>query len=203
MDQLQLARIRLLSARFSELQGLRVTLAGSSITVAVGGYLAAAPTPTNNGALVAFLLSWVPVFALMPYVSRYYQTRFGRQRWTASRKMWLFFGAYVVLAFALNAAIPEIPAGTPTLATVALVSIAVAIRDWPWRAYYLGVTAAMASGFALTASGAGLLPAHLTLVTLLLVLGVSMVSVGILDHLLLVRLMRDARAPLAGTTAAR
>ena len=51
MDQ-QLARVRLLSSRFLELQGLRVALAGATIAVVFGGYLAIGH-PTDTGGLIA------------------------------------------------------------------------------------------------------------------------------------------------------
>ena len=79
MDQHQLDRIQLLSARFHELQGLRVALAGACMAVGVGGYLIATPQPTNNGAMIAMLLSFVPVVPGVAWLNRYYATTFGRQ----------------------------------------------------------------------------------------------------------------------------
>jgi len=205
MDQhrLRLDRIRLLSARFHELQGLRVALAGASMALVVGGYLIAAPRPTNNGAMVAMLVSFVPVVAGMPRLNRYYATTFGRQVWSPSRKPWLFLGVYIVVSSSLNTWIPSIPAGTPTMAIVALASLWVAIRDWPWRGYYLGATAAVVIGFTVSAPVGGLLAPNMTLGTMFLLLGTSMVPIGLLDHLLLVKLMKEARAPEAASAASR
>lgn len=70
-------------------------------------------------------------------------------------------------------------------------------RDWPWRAYYLLVPAAVALAFTATASGGGTLNPDLTLCVLFVTLGVSMAAVGLLDHLLLVKLTNESRA-LAG-----
>lgn len=202
MDQRQLERIRLLSARFHELQGLRVACSGASMAIVVGGYLGSsligAPQPTNNGAIVAMLASFVPFIAVLRRLNRYYADNFGRLVWTPPRHtplLMLLMSLYLIVGFYLNAKFPEIPAGTPTLATVALASIAVAIRDWPWRSYYLGVTAALAIGFEVSASGGGTLPPNLTVGTLFVLLGLSMVPVGVLDHLLLVKLMKESRAP--------
>ena len=61
MDQHRLNRIRFLSQRFHELQGFRVAFTGLCITVGLGSYLAVAGRPTDNGALVALLVSFVPV----------------------------------------------------------------------------------------------------------------------------------------------
>jgi hypothetical protein len=201
MDQHRLERIRLLSARFHELQGLRVVLTGVCITLGVSGYLIATPNPTNDGALVTLLVSFVPVMAGMPRLNRYYAETFGRQVWRRSRKWPLILGLYMVVGWSLNAGIPAIPAGGPTIWTVGLASLWVAIRDWPWRAYYLGAAAAVAIGFAASAPVGGLLAPNMTLSVMFLLLGASMVPIGLLDHHLLVTLMKDAREPQAAADA--
>src|SRR5687768_7424689 len=114
MDQQRLERIRLLSSRFHELQGLRVALAGTAIIIAVGGYLFAAPVPTNNGAMIALATSFVLMAPGVWWLSRYYAATFGRQAWKPGRFIWLFLPAYFVVASLLNAWIPSIPAGAPT-----------------------------------------------------------------------------------------
>ena len=199
MDRLQLERVRLLSARFYELQGLRVALAGAAITAGVGGYLFATTAPTNNGALAALVVSFVPVLPGVRWLNRYYAATFGRQVFKPKpfvRPAFFLFG-YAAIATVLNTTVPAIPAGAPTLAVVAVVSVWLAVRDWPWRAYYLLVPAALAFAFTLTTSGGGALDSNLTLVVLFLALGVSMTAVGLLDHLLLVKLTKASRA-LAG-----
>ena len=207
MDRKQLERIQLLSARFHELQGLRAALAGAAIAVGVGGYLLATAEPTNNGALGALVVSFVPVVPGVWWLNRYYAATFGRQVFTPKPfvRPALFLLAYTAVGMVLNATIPAIPAGAPTVAVVALVSVWVALRDWPWRAYYLLVPAALALAFTVTASGGGALDPGLTLSVLFVTLGVSMAAVGLLDHLLLVKLTQQSRA-LAGpaqTTADR
>lgn len=198
MDQSRLERIRLLSARFYELQGLRVALAGGCIAVVMGLYLIAAPAPTGNGAMVALLVSFVPVIAGMPRLDRYYATTFGRQVWSPPKYRLLILACFLVVGWSLNTWIPSISPGGPTVWIVALASLWVAIRDWPWRAYYLGVTLAVAAAFTATTSGAGLVDdPGLTLGVLFLTVGVSMVAVGVLDHLLLVKLMKEVRQPEA------
>ena len=203
MDQQRLERIRLLSSRFHELQGLRVALAGTAIIVAVGGYLVAAPVPTNNGAMIAVATSFVLMGPGLWWVNRYYATTFGRQVWKPARFTKVFLPAYLVVAWTLNASIPAIPAGAPTAATVVVVSAWVAIRDWPWRAYYLAAPVAVTIAFTFTASGGGDINPHLTLAILFLTLGASFVPIGLLDHMLLVKLMREARAPESTTAAHR
>ena len=77
----------------------------------------------------------------------------------------------------------------------------VALRDWPWRAYYLAAPVAVATAFTFTASGGGVIEPSLTLAVLFLTIGASFVPIGILDHMLLVKLMKEARAPESATAA--
>ena len=93
----------------------------------------------------------------------------------------------------LNARFPSIPAGAPTLVVVGVASALVAIRDWPWRAYYLLATAAVTLAFAASASGAGVLGPGRTVGAMFIAVGVSMVAIGLLDHFMLVRLVKEAR----------
>ena len=195
MDRQRLERIRLASSRFHELQGLRVVLAGIAIIIAVGGYLIVAPVPTNNGAMITLAASFVLMAPGIWWLNRYYAATFGRQVWKPGRFTWLFLPAYFVVASVLNAAIPSIPAGAPTAATVVVVSVWVAIRDWPWRAYYLAAPVAVAMAFTVTASGGGVIDPHLTLAVMFLTIGAAFVPIGMLDHMLLVKLMKEARAP--------
>jgi hypothetical protein len=203
MDQQRLERIRLLSSRFHELQGLRLALAGTAIIIAVGGYLIAAPEPTNNGALIALGMSSVLMLTGMWWLNRYYAATFGRQVWKPGRFTWLFLPVYFVVATLLHVSIPSIPAGAPTAAMVVLASVWVAIRDWPWRAYYLAAPVAVVIAFRFTASGGGVIEPQLTLAVLFLTIGASFVPVGMLDHVLLVKLMKEARAPEPATAANR
>jgi hypothetical protein len=197
MDQPQLDRIRLLSSRFHELQGLRVVVAGVAILVAVGGYLLAAPAPTNNGAMIALAASFLLMAPGVWWLNRYYAETFGRQVWKPGKGSKWFLPAYLVIGWVLNATIPSIPAGGPTVATVVVVSVWVAMRDWPWRAYYLIAPAAVAIAFSLTASGGGVINPHFTLALLFLTTGAAFVPIGLLDHMLLVKLMQESRAESA------
>jgi hypothetical protein len=205
MDQHRLEHIRFLTSRFHELQGLRVAVAGAALAAVMGAYLIAAPTPTDNGAMIATLASLVPMVPGEWWARRYYTKTFGQVASAPRDRRWppVFFFVYFLIAWCLNTWIPSLPAGAPTAAIVALASLWVAIRDWPWRAYYLGATLAVAIGFAASASGAGLLGPGMTLVTIFLLLGTSLVPIGVLDHLQLVKLMREAREPEAATAASR
>jgi hypothetical protein len=193
MDQQHLNRIQFLSRRFNELQGLRVAFTGLCIAVGLGIYLAAAARPTDNGAMIALLVSFVPVVPGMAWLNRYYTATFGRQVAQPTPTWWrlAWISLFLFMAY-LNARIPSIPAGAPTLSVVAVAAAVVAIRDWPWRGYYLGAAAAVAFTFAASASGAGVLGPGKTLGAMFIAVGVSMVPIGLLDHFLLVRLVKEA-----------
>ena len=200
MNQERLERIRLLSARFHELQGLRVALAGAIMALVVGGYLLTAPEPSHDGAMIALLVSFVLIAPGVWSLKRYYATTFGRQVAGPRRKPWptlLIWWAYFAVAWTLNAQFEAIPAGAPAVATVAFASVWMAIRDWPWRAHYLLAPAAVTVGFIASAPITGVLQPGMTLAMISLLLGASMVPIGLLDHLLLVKLMKEVREPQA------
>jgi hypothetical protein len=208
MNQERLERIRLLSRRFHELQGLRVALAGAMMALVVGGYLMTTPEPSNNGAMIAVLASFALIVPGVWSLNRYYATRFGRQvssprirqnPWPTLIIWWVYFA----VAWTLNFRFPEIPAGVPTAATVAFASIWLAIRDWPWRAHYLFAAAAVAIGFTASAPVTGVLEPGMTLAMVFLLLGASMVPIGLLDHLLLVRLVKEVREPQEASVASQ
>jgi hypothetical protein len=203
MDHQRLERIQLLSSRFHELQGLRVALAGAAITGVMGSYLMAATAPTNSGALIALGMSGVLMAPGNWWLKRYYAARFGRQVWKPGRFSKAFLPVYFVIASLLNAWIPSIPAGAPTAATVAVASTWIGIRDWRWRGYYFAVPVAIAIAFATTASGGGPLSPRLTLAVLFLTVGACLVPIGLLDHLLLVKLVNEAQAAESANAAHR
>jgi hypothetical protein len=166
------------------------------MALVVGGYLLTTPEPSNDGAMVALLVSFVLLVPGVWSVNRYYSTKFGRQVSGPRRNPWptvLIMLAYLAVAWTLNVRFEAIPAGAPTAATVALASAWVAIRDWPWRTYYLGAAAAVGIGFAASGPVTGLLEPGMTLGVTFLLLGASMVPIGLLDHLQLVRLVKEVR----------
>ena len=190
MDRHQLARIRLLSSRFHELQGFRVAFAGLTIAVVFGTYLAAAD-PTDTGGLIAIGVSFVLMLPGQLWMHRYYATTVGRQV-RSRRNVWqtlVFFNIYFVIATFLDKRYPEIPAGGPTLGVVVLASLILAIRDWPWRAHYLGVAAAVTAAFSANVFGVDVIDRGMTLATTFLATGLAMVPAGLLDHRLLLKLM--------------
>ena len=57
MDQARLDRIRLLTQRFRELQGLRVALFGATIAIVLGSYLIVGPSRPKPESWIALLAS--------------------------------------------------------------------------------------------------------------------------------------------------
>jgi hypothetical protein len=99
---------------------------------------------------------------------------------------------FVLLSWCLKAWIPWLPEGTPSVVVAGGMLLVVAIRDRPLRAYHLAAPAAVAIGFAASAPFGGPIPPNLTLSAIFVVLGSSMVPIGLLDHFLLVKLMNEA-----------
>jgi len=174
------------------------------IALVVGGYLTLVTEPSNNGAIAALGLSFVLIAPGVFSLNRYYARKFGRQVVSPPRhpgRLLFIWSAYMVVSWILNARYEAIPAGAPTLSIVAFASIGLVIRDWPWRAYYLLAPMAVAIGFFASAPIGGVLPPNMTVGVIFMLLGASMVVIGLLDHLLLVKLMKEAREsqPAAAT----
>ena len=202
MDE-QLARVRFLSSRFAELQGLRVAVAGATLALVFGSYLMSGH-PTHTGGMIALAASFLLMLPAEWWIDRYYVTTFGRQ--VASRpSKWptlAFLTAYMLVATYLNRRFPEIPAGAPTAGTVVLMSFFVAVRDWPWRTHYAAVAAAVAAAFSMNVIGVDVIDRGMTLTTTFFVTGLAFIRAGLLDHRLLMKLIEESRRGLtAGTSA--
>ena len=197
MDQ-HLARVRLLSNRFLELQGLRVASAGATIAIVFGGYLATGH-PSHTGGMIALGATFALMLPGQWWAHRYYATTIGRQV-PKPRKFWptlMFLNGYWLIAVYLNRRFPEIPAGAPTAATVVLASLFVAIRDWPWRVHYVGVAVAVATALGSNVIGVDAIDRGMALTMTFFVTGVSMIPAGLLDHRLLMKLIRETQQPVA------
>jgi hypothetical protein len=199
MDQHRLARIRLLSTRFHELQGLRIALAGAVIAVVFGSYLLVVREPTHSAGMIAILLSGLLMIPGEVWLHRYYAETFGRQVRQRPSKWWqpIALFAFFFIGTFVNNRFPEIPAGGPTAGFVAFASLIVAIRDWPWRAYYLGATASVATGLTIGVLGSDPINPGLTLTLTFFLFGLSLVPIGLSDHRLLVKLVQEAREATA------
>lgn len=165
------------------------------MAIVMAGYVVATPTATNEGALVALVVWFVLAIPGEWWLQRYYARTFGRQllRPRDAKRTLVFFCIYFLASMFLNHQFPAIPSGAPTAFTVALLSLWVAVRDWPWRGYYAGATAAVAIALGLSAAVGGVLDPSLTLAAMFFAVGTAMVPIGLLDHRLLVRLVQEAR----------
>lgn len=185
MDEPQLARIRLLSRRFVELRGLRVAFAGMIYTVVFGSYLVA-DEPTEAGILIAILMSVLLLLPVERWLSRHYDSIFGRQVPHPRDRRSLI--SFIVVFSTLNAALDPLPS---SVVIVGGYSLWIAIRDWPLRRYYIGATAAVAIAGAAYVTGTT--NPDVALAMSLLASGVAFVPIGFLDHHLLVTLVRESR----------
>ena len=193
----QLARVRFLSSRFAELQGLRVAAAGATLAMVFGSYLMSG-NPTHTGGMICLVVSFLLIVPGQWWAHRYYATTVGRQ--VASKRsrlpMLVFLFVYTLVGTFLDRQFPEIPAGAPTAGVVVLMSLFVAVRDWPWRMHYAAVAAAVATAFSVNVIGVGGIDRGMTLTMTFFVTGVAFVPAGLLDHRLLMRLIEESRRGL-------
>ena len=178
-DLVRLARLRIVAARYPQMQGLRLALLGGCFAVSS---VAALLLDLRSPAWIA-----LPIVISMPgllVLDRYYQTTFGRVR--ASRSdHWL-----LVIALASFAGVfLERGAGVPPLALwfglLSAVELWWSIRDWPFRSHRAvsALACAAASALALLDGSAEALWWGTLLV------GCAAVPVGMLDHRLLTEVL--------------
>jgi hypothetical protein len=187
MDRDQLVRIRLLSTRFHQLQGLRLALGGMVYAIVFGSYLLALE-PTEAGVLVALGVSTLVMLPGDRALRRYYHASFGRQVPYARDPRRLLF-VYAGMGF--FGALLKLDPPSLCIGIVGAYSLWVAIRDWPLRRYYVGAAAAVA--VAVAAQFTGRADPDVTLAMSFLAIGVAYVPIGFLDHRLLVTLVRESR----------
>ena len=183
-----LERLRLVSQRFAELQGLRVALAGSVFTLVFGTYLMVRPAQGRGGVWIALAIAFALMLPGERVIRRYYARTFGRVSPNDSHSAFVRAGAIGVGLVVLDVF------GVPLPASVFLISAAGALwtgfRDWPFRGYHLGAAAACLCAFPLqTIPEAGIEP-DLAAAAGFLVIGIVYVPIGFLDHRLLVSAMR-------------
>lgn len=180
----KLERIRLVSERYWELQGLRHVLVGIVFSVVFGVVLlSGGPTP-DWGFAGTVALAIGLIAAGMLWLDRYYERTLGRLRPTAASRR---FGTFVVpvTLFALLWLHPLVGAPPFSLyfAGWAAFGLWITWRDWPFRAHHLVDTVAGTLAAALQWRGAGT-PDERFLMGLV-VIGVGAIVSGSLDHRLL------------------
>ena len=157
MDSTDLARIRFVTSRFSELQGLRQLVVLPCCMAAFWSrpLVESLHDSTTALALVGFVFSlapWLLVLAARPVLNRYYGARFGSvgtgALWSPDMIGWavLICGGFAIDMSTFGAAKPS-----AVLVAGSLMAIHVVWRDWPWRVYHLGTAIVCAVGAWLTA----------------------------------------------------
>ena len=143
MDAADLARIRFVTSRYRELQGLRHLAVIPAVLLVFWLYPNLSPLRDMGPveAVVGLLLSIAPVVAgsaAQPFFDRYYARRFGHVATSAlTRRDTLARTALIVGGLTIDSWGAGNPRCTATLVAVALVSLHIVVRDWPWRASYI------------------------------------------------------------------
>jgi hypothetical protein len=184
-DTQRFDRLALIAKRYRELRGLGLAVIGLAFAGASGIALAAGWD--SEGAVIATLgLATVAMVPAVQWIQRYYDARFGRVKVTPRLSKSLAAGLFVTVVIGIERAL-QLPAHMVTpLALCGLGFLWVAIRDWPLRAYHLlgAAGVALALGVQFTADAA--LHPWPAVARSFLLLGLSCIAVGLLDHRLLV-----------------
>ena len=148
MDQREsLDRVRLVSQRFTPLQGLAVAAAGILFVLVFGVYLVAAPAP-GRGIWIALAIAFLLAVPLTSLSRRYYAATLGRVSPIAYR-LTLIQVVAMALAMGVIDRVLSVPAPANALPIAAAGALWIAIRDWPFRIYHLGGCLAALGAFAL------------------------------------------------------
>ena len=144
MDAADLARIRLVTTRYRELQGLRTVAAVAACVPLfwLQPYIRLLRYMGSAEAVAGLLLSVAPAVLITtahPLLNRYYARRFGSvapQGSGVNLQMWLW-AAVLFASLWLDSS--RLGTGSPSafLIAAALWSINIAVRDWPWRGHYV------------------------------------------------------------------
>lgn len=195
MDAADLARIRFVTARYRELQGLRnlAVVPGCLLLFWFRPYLRLLRYAGPFEALAGLFLSVLPcllVVMLHPLLDRYYARRFGSVAspgpWSRDMVAWAGLLGIGVWIDTSNFGTPQPSA---TLIAGGMVALHIAVRDWPWRRYYLGTAVICGAAAWLTAVTPALHADDLTSylrIPLTMLLSAHAVA-AFLDHRLLVR----------------
>lgn len=182
----RLARIRLVTQRYNELQGLRYVLVGASYIVGMGGALIASRwNLATRDLVIAFGLAFAVLIPGMWWIDRYYETRFGRLKPAAATGLtWVipvtFTGATLFDLMFFRSAYAGIFLGLGCL------SLWIAIRDWPLRRHHLVFAAAGFFVAAMQLTEVALRAPDTALAAGFLLIGVFAVLTGFADHRFLV-----------------
>ena len=190
MDQ-QLRNVQLVTERYRDLQGLRVAIAGAMLAAVCGVMLLAAPQASQRMVLRTIIVTFLAMFPLQWALDRYYEARFGR---IVVGPVSRIAGLWLIAAMILTGIVTGSAFGPAqiavTFAIAAAAALFIAIRDWPRRGYHLVGAAATAYGAAIQFAALSSPTLPRTQLIAFLVLGLTYVPIGLLDHRLLASVMR-------------
>ena len=158
MEPAGIARIRFVTRRHRELQGLRLVAVSLCVLAAFWSrpYMEALREAGPGPAFAGLLLSLLPFFlaaGLHAYFDGYYLRRFGAVAngwsWDDVWRVGLMIGAFVLDLASLDDGLP-----IAMLLAGSVIGLHAAVRDWPWRWHQLLLPVAGALGTMAVASGA-------------------------------------------------
>jgi hypothetical protein len=206
MDAVDLARIRFVTSRYHDLQGLRglAILAACLSAFWARPYLELLRDSGTADAALGFFLSfapWIFVLAIRPFLDHYYRERFGSvaagfRQWSPDKIGWA-----VLIAAGLWIDMRTLGSAKPSAILVvgALIAIHIVWRDWPWRPVYVVTAIVCAVAAWLTAVSPALRIDNLDdlLRVSFTIMIAAHTAAGVFDHRLLLRALprnRDAQA---------
>ena len=196
MNASRLSLIRFVTARQAELRGLRTAWFSFTVCVMTAIVVTARSWP-RPWAFVALFGFWAVAQGDITHrIRRWYDTRYGRVD-TAANGRWTSAARLMALGVALDITrfFPfEGHSGFTLL--LGVYGLWIAVRDRPWRGYYAAfvLVAVWAPPVADKARMPGFLPAYAAGLTALLL-------AGVLDHLLLARLVKRIGQPSPSESA--
>jgi hypothetical protein len=206
MDETDLARIRFVTARHRELQGLRQLMLTTACLASFWSrpYIEALRALGSIDAisgLILLILPFVAVIAARPALNRYYARRFGTVARSAGGGSGDPIGWTVLFIGGLAIDVATLDSGRPigVLTAGGVIALHIVVRDWPWRAHHLGTALICGCAVFLIATEPGFRvdsADELRRGPLSILFGLQFVS-GLLDHRLLLRtlpLNPDAQA---------
>ena len=179
--------IRLVAERYTELQGLRLVLIGSVYAVSAAAYVVGA-APSGVSLLVTVAAALTVIFTGMWWLDRYYISTFGRVVQPARRQDFWRIAVIVVATTLGNQAFGIGP--VPVFVMIAgSFALHIAIRDWPLRRHHLLAVVAAAVGICIQFTSP-MSSREVAEALGVVICGAAYVPVGLLDHHLLVAVMR-------------
>lgn len=180
LDGRQLSRIRLVSARFRELQGLHVASIGLVNLLWSGGLLLTnAVPPRDIGFTLVSMLVCVALAFTGAGLRHYYATRFGRI--TSDGFSWTWVAVASIVAASM-AVVLGFASAAWIFATLAGTHAWIVVRDFPHRMHHLFAAVAGGGGAALVYAN----PSAPDVLWLAVAIhGAAVIPVGLMDHRLL------------------